>query len=57
MGASLLALAKSTYYSQLEDVKCERVVFSKTCLRSRRSRAQLHTIIMCGAFVSQKFVN
>ena len=26
-------------HSQLEDVKCERIVFSKTCLRGRQSRA------------------
>ena len=33
-------------HRQLEDVKCERIVFSKTCLRSRRSRAQLRQCVV-----------
>ena len=38
-------------YSKLDDVKRERVVFSMTCLRSRRSRAQLR---QCVVFLSVK---
>ena len=33
-------------YSKLDDVKRERVVFSTTCLRSRRSRAQLRQCVV-----------
>ena len=33
-------------YSKLDDVKRERVVFSTSCLRSRRSRAQLHQCVV-----------
>ena len=33
-------------YSKLDDVKRERVVFSTTCLGSRRSRAQLRQCVV-----------
>ena len=33
-------------YSKLDEVKRERVAFSTTCLRSRRSRAQLRQCVV-----------